>query len=102
MGGGRSGDRDRRTLDSLGEAKILKALVDAYDQQWPPADVLIERGLGYLVEAIVQLPQVAPAPEAPPVVCRARQHGCRPGSRQNDITAASLQVTPVGATTVAR
>jgi hypothetical protein len=68
VGGGRGGGWDGRTLDSLGEAKILKSLVDAYDQQWPPADVLIERGLGFLVEAAVQPLPAAPALEPMPVV----------------------------------
>jgi integrase len=67
-GGGRSGDWDGRTLDSLGEAKILKSLVDAYEQQWPPADVLIGRGLGFLVEGPVPQPQAAPVAEPPAVV----------------------------------
>ena len=67
-GGGRDGGWDGRTLDSLGEAKILKSLVDAYDQQWPPADVLIERGLGFLVEAALPPLPAAAVQEPPPVL----------------------------------
>jgi len=66
-GGAREGRWDGETFDDHREAKIFKSLVDAYGQQWPPPEVLNERGLGYLV-ADTPVPQPDVEAVSPPVV----------------------------------
>ena len=65
-GGGRTGDWDGTTFDVKTEAKSFKLLVDLYGQQWPPVDVLVARGFGYLVPSFGAIP--APPAADPPSI----------------------------------
>ena len=62
-GGSRDGAQDGATVDGLTDAKRFKSLVEAYDHDWPPVDVLISKGFVYLVPAGSVGPDVASSVE---------------------------------------
>ena len=55
-GGTRDGAWDGTTFDAHTDAKQFKALVEVHGHQWPPVEVLIAKGLAYLVPGAVAVP----------------------------------------------